>query len=78
LTAHEAMTTGRRYGGTEAAACGLVDEAVEEDHVMSVALERARPLAAKDPTTLGAIKAGMYRSVLAELRIPQAVGFAPA
>ncbi|HME04202.1 MAG TPA: enoyl-CoA hydratase-related protein, partial [Solirubrobacteraceae bacterium] len=27
-TAHEAMTTGRRYGGEEAAAAGVVDEAV--------------------------------------------------
>src|SRR5271157_938109 len=29
-TAHEAMTTGRRYGGLEAAAAGIVDEAVKE------------------------------------------------
>ena len=71
LTAHEAMTTGRRYGGTEAAACGLVDEAVDEEHVLHAALERARPLAAKDPATLGAIKASMYASVLTALRAPQ-------
>jgi enoyl-CoA hydratase/carnithine racemase len=74
LTAHKAMTTGRRYGGADAAACGLVDEAVDEGHVLSSALVRARPLAAKDPATLGAIKAGMYSSVLAVLRTPQAFG----
>ena len=77
LTAHEAMTTGRRYGGADAAACGLVDEAVDEEHVLHAALERARPLAAKDPATLGAIKARMYASVLAALRMPQAFGVPP-
>ncbi len=77
LTAHEAMTTGRRYGGREAAACGLVDEAVEEERVLSVALERAQPLAAKDPTTLAAIKAGMYAPTLAALRTPQAFSTLP-
>ncbi len=71
LTAHEAMTTGRRYGGVEAAACGLVDEAVDAEHVLHAALERARPLAGKDPATLGAIKTGMYAPVLAALRAPQ-------
>jgi enoyl-CoA hydratase/carnithine racemase len=71
LTAHEAMTTGRRYGGADAAARGLVDEAVGAEHVLHAALERARPLAAKDPATLGAIKARMYGPVLAALRAPQ-------
>ena len=73
LTAHEAMTTGRSYGGTDAAACGLVDEAVDEEHVLHAALERARPLAAKDPATLGAIKARMYAVALSALRSPQDV-----
>jgi enoyl-CoA hydratase/carnithine racemase len=77
LTAHEAMTTGRRYGGADAAACGLVDEAVDEDRVLNAALERARPLTAKDPATLGAIKAGMYASALTALRAPQDFGVPP-
>jgi len=77
LTAHEAMTTGRRYGGTDAAACGLVDEAVDEEHVLHAALERARPLTTKDPATLGAIKAGMYAATLAALRSPQDFGVPP-
>ncbi len=71
LTAHEAMTTGRRYGGADAAACGLVDEAVDAEHVLHAALQRARPLAAKDPATLGAIKTRMYAPALAALRAPQ-------
>jgi enoyl-CoA hydratase/carnithine racemase len=78
LTAHEAMTTGRRYGGTEAVTRGLVDEAVDAEHVLHAALERARPLAAKDSATLGAIKAGMYASALAALRTPQEFGAPPA
>jgi enoyl-CoA hydratase/carnithine racemase len=67
-TAHEAMTTGRRYGGTDAAAAGLVDEAVPEADVLAHALNRARPLANKNPQTLKAIKAQMYTGPLAALR----------
>lgn len=67
-TAHEAMTTGRRYGGTDAAAAGLVDEAVAEDDVLPSALARARGLVGKKPQTLAAIKAQMYAGPLAALR----------
>jgi len=67
-TAHEAMTTGRRYGGDDAAAAGLVDVAVGEADVLPVALERARALAAKDPATLAAIKEGLYAAALGALR----------
>ena len=67
-TAHEAMTTGRRYGGADAAAAGLVDVAVPEAEVLPVALERARVLAAKDPATLAAIKEGLYAAALGALR----------
>jgi enoyl-CoA hydratase/carnithine racemase len=67
-TAHEAMTTGRRYGGTDAAAAGLVDTAVPEAGVLSTALDRARPLVGKNPQTLAAIKSQMYAGPLAALR----------
>jgi enoyl-CoA hydratase/carnithine racemase len=66
-TAHEAMTTGRRYGGADAAAAGIVDAAVSEDRVLAEAVERAGALAAKHGPTLGAIKAGMYGETLALL-----------
>lgn len=67
-TAHEAMTTGRRYGGEEALAAGIVDEAVPEDRVLAAAVERAGALAGKDPETLGKIKARMYADALVALR----------
>jgi enoyl-CoA hydratase/carnithine racemase len=67
-TAHEAMTTGRRYGGLEAAEAGLVEEAVAEARVLETALERVRPLAGKAGPTLGAIKEQMYGPALALLR----------
>jgi enoyl-CoA hydratase/carnithine racemase len=66
-TAHEAMTTGRRYGGADAQAAGIVDAAVSEDRVLAEAVERAGALAAKHGPTLGAIKAGMYTETLALL-----------
>ncbi len=65
--AHEAMTTARRYGGTDAAAAGLVDVAVPEADVLPVALERARALAAKAGPTLATIRSRMYGPVLEAL-----------
>jgi len=67
-TAHEAMTTGRRFGGTAAAGAGLVDHAVPEDEVLTTALTRARGLVGKNPQTLAAIKSQMYVGPLAALR----------
>ncbi|NIA23958.1 MAG: enoyl-CoA hydratase/isomerase family protein [Gammaproteobacteria bacterium] len=65
--AHTTMTTARRYGGAEAADVGIVECAVPEDAVLSTAIEMAAELAKKDPTTLGAIKQGMYASVVEAL-----------
>jgi enoyl-CoA hydratase/carnithine racemase len=62
------MTTGRRYGGTEAEQAGIVDHAVKEDAVLPRALEIAAALAPKDPGTLATIKERMYGPVLAVLR----------
>ncbi|TKJ35169.1 enoyl-CoA hydratase-related protein [Blastococcus sp. CCUG 61487] len=67
-TAHVAMTTGRRYGGEEAAAAGIVDQAVAEDAVRSTAVEIATGLAGKAGETLGTIKARMYGPALDVLR----------
>jgi enoyl-CoA hydratase/carnithine racemase len=58
--AHESMTTGRRYGGADAATAGIIDAAVAEEEVLSAAVERARVLAPKDGPTLGTIKRTMY------------------
>jgi enoyl-CoA hydratase/carnithine racemase len=54
--AHEAMTTGRRYGGTDAATLGIVGRAFPEDEVGPAALALARSSATKDARTLGDIK----------------------
>ncbi|WP_017572786.1 enoyl-CoA hydratase-related protein [Nocardiopsis halotolerans] len=68
-TAHEAMTTARRYGGHDALAAEIVDHAVEEEAVRPTAVEIARAQAAKAATpTLGTIKARMYASALETLR----------
>ena len=62
------MTTGRRYGGEEAAAAGIVDEAGGEQDVLPGALERAAALAGKDPATLRTIKQRLHEPALAALR----------
>jgi enoyl-CoA hydratase/carnithine racemase len=64
----ESMTTGRRYGGLEAAAAGIVDEAVGEGEVLPRAAERAAALAGKDPATLQTIKRRLHEPVLTALR----------
>jgi enoyl-CoA hydratase/carnithine racemase len=63
----EALLTGRRYGGEQAAACGLVDEAAAEGEVLPRALERARELAGKHRPTLAALKRGLYADALSVL-----------
>jgi enoyl-CoA hydratase/carnithine racemase len=54
--AHQAMTTGRRYGGEDAAALGIAAAAFAEDELRPAAFDLARSLAGKDPRTLGTIK----------------------
>src|SRR5215211_1710363 len=67
-TAHEAMTTARRYGGEDARAAAIVDRAVDEEAVRTTAVELAASLAGKAGDTLGTIKARMYAPALAALR----------
>jgi enoyl-CoA hydratase/carnithine racemase len=55
------MTTGRRFGGVEAAEFGIVDATAGEGAVTAAAIELLRPLGGKDPGTLGAIKQTMFR-----------------
>src|SRR6476619_1688794 len=56
-TAHQAMTTPRRYGGAAALAAGIVVRAVHESAVRRPAVEIAAAQAAKAGTTLATIKA---------------------
>ncbi|MEH0419775.1 enoyl-CoA hydratase-related protein [Streptomyces sp. B21-083] len=66
--AHRAMVTAHRYGGADAAAVGIVDQAVAEDAVRSTAVELAQSQVNKAGDTLGTIKARMYAPVLTTLR----------
>jgi enoyl-CoA hydratase/carnithine racemase len=67
-TAHAAMTTGRRYGGYDALAAGIVDLLADEGKVTGTAVAAAQPLAGKHGPTLGTIKSVMYADVLRSLR----------
>jgi len=69
-TAHEAMTTGRRYGGEQALSAAIVDAVATEDEVLATAIDLARPLAAKAKPTRAQIKETLYAEVLAALRTP--------
>jgi len=73
-TAHEAMTTGRRYGGKQALAAGIVQETAAEDDVLALAVARAAALTGKRGDTIGAIKSTMYAHVLAALADTAGVG----
>jgi enoyl-CoA hydratase/carnithine racemase len=75
-TAHESMTTGRRYGGGDALSAGIVDAVAGEDKVLDTAIDLARPLAGKPSATLGAIKSRMYGDTVAILRDVEANGVA--
>lgn len=63
-TAHRAMTTGHRFTGTEALAAGIVTELAPEDETLDRAISLAAALAGKPRHGLGAIKRGMYASVI--------------
>jgi enoyl-CoA hydratase/carnithine racemase len=64
----DAMTTGRRYGGADAEAIGLVTATASEDKVVSTAVDLVAPLKGKDPGTLQAIKSTMFADATAALR----------
>ncbi|TQF69424.1 enoyl-CoA hydratase/isomerase family protein [Rhodococcus spelaei] len=70
--AHAALTTGRRYGGTDAQALGLVDEVAAGDDVLSRAVARAQGLVHTRGRTLGEIKSALYAGAVAALRTPSA------
>jgi enoyl-CoA hydratase/carnithine racemase len=66
-TAHEAMVTARRFGGHEAYARQIVDQAVSADEVLNAAVALAHANAGKAGPTLETIKTRMYAPVLAAL-----------
>ncbi len=63
-TAHKAMVGGHRFGGAEAVAAGIADQAVAEHEVLTAASERALALGGKSRPTVAAIKNVMYREAI--------------
>lgn len=66
--AHEAMTTGRRYGGEQALPAGIVDAVADADRLHAAAVDLARPLAGKANPVRSEIKETLYAETLAALR----------
>ena len=66
-TALTSMTTGRRFGGDDAASAGIVDASTAESAVTSTAVDLVRAIGAKDQATLGAIKQTMFAHAVATL-----------
>ena len=69
---HEALTTGRRYGGDHAMALGLVDAVSTQEHVRQDAIARAAELAGTRGEVLGEIKRTMYAAEIRSLLTPVA------
>ena len=65
--AFDAMTTGRRYTGPDAAAAGLVDATAPLDLLPEAAAGMVRELAGKDRATLGTIKSRLFADVVEAL-----------
>lgn len=63
-TAHEAMTTGRRYSGPEAAAAGIVSATYDLEQLVDQAVGWAAAQAGRAGPTLAAIKERMYAPAL--------------
>lgn len=68
--AHDLVVSCRPIGGNEAAATGVVNQAVDHESVLPVALGLARDHAGKDRSTLAAVKERMYPTALAGLTRP--------
>lgn len=65
----EAMTTGRRFGGNEAAERGIVEAAAPLDDLLPAAIERAAGNAGNRGEVLGRIKRDIHRPVLDALAV---------
>jgi enoyl-CoA hydratase/carnithine racemase len=72
-TAHEAMTTGRRYGGTEALEAGIVSAALSLEDLVPHATGWAASQASTSGPTLRTIRTTMYRTAIDLLALPVAL-----
>ncbi|MFE3445060.1 enoyl-CoA hydratase-related protein [Nocardia sp. NPDC059180] len=66
-TAVASMTTGRRWGGVEAEAAGIVDGTAAEGELVQAATQLLAPLGAKNQGTLAAIKQTMFATAVTAL-----------
>ncbi len=66
-TLQEALVTGRRYGGPEALAAGIVHQVASEDQVLTQAIRLAADLAGKDRRTLAEHKRLLYGEAIKAL-----------
>jgi Delta3-Delta2-enoyl-CoA isomerase len=66
-TLHEALVTGRRYGGHDAVAAGIVSQVASEDQVLPQSIKLASELAGKHRPTLAEHKRLMYGEVIKTL-----------
>ncbi|MGI9528717.1 MAG: enoyl-CoA hydratase/isomerase family protein [Acidimicrobiia bacterium] len=66
---HDLVVSGRRIGGLEAAATGVVTRAVPSDQVLDVATEYAHAFARKDPEVLTTVKRRMYSEAASMLTV---------
>jgi len=73
-TVHEVIATGRRYGGNDAKAAGIVEEALPEADLLPRALALASGLASKAHPAMKRLKSDLYPHVLAALRERQSLG----
>ena len=64
---HEALVTGRRYGGPDALAAGIVHQVAAEDEVLAQAVKLAGDLAGKDRRTLAEHKRLLYGEAIKAL-----------
>lgn len=69
-TVTEAMTTGRRYGGADAAQAGIVEQAVDIEQLLPTAADIAAGRTAVAGPTLALIKKGLRAPLLADLERP--------
>lgn len=67
---HQAIVTGKRFGGHEAVACGIVEQAVAEEELLPTAIRIAEPLAAKAHPVMRRLKRDLYAPVIEALATP--------
>jgi Delta3-Delta2-enoyl-CoA isomerase len=65
---HEAVLTGRRYGGPDALEAGIVQRIASEDEVLPLAVTMAADLSGKDARTIAEHKRLLYGQAISLLR----------